>query len=187
MESQTEQTVLPFVCVCADFVRANSRCRVTVNQSVPISICLHPMDHRGSRGFTAHKHLQFLSADDWWHCIISQKPRVSQPVCRQTTNTKHTQKRTHKEHTKCLVCRCASSQTQMYTDKPVRFNIWKHARCSFSNRGSIRATATGGRISGTGFIMRDSGLTVKARSAGGYLSSVNPLHPGTAAPNPASR
>lgn len=44
-----------------------------------------------------------------------------------------------------------------------------------------------GEISGTGFIMRDSGLTVKARSAGGYLSSVNPLHPGTAAPNPASR
>lgn len=43
-----------------------------------------------------------------------------------------------------------------------------------------------GEISGTGVIMWDSGLTVEARSAGGYLSSVNPLRVRTAAPNPVS-
>lgn len=43
-----------------------------------------------------------------------------------------------------------------------------------------------GGISGTRVIMRDSGLTVEARSAEGYLSSVNPLRSRTAAPSPVS-
>lgn len=148
MESQTEQEVLSF-CLCV--------CRFCLSEQ------------------TAHAELQWISQCQYlfvsvqWtteieriHCTrahavlviwrlvaLHYQPKASgKPTCVQIDNKhrayEHTRTETH-THTKWLVCRCTSSQPQMYTDKPVRFNIRKHARCSFSNRGCIRATATAWR------------------------------------------
>lgn len=75
----------------------HSRCRVSANQPLPISMYLHPKDHKALTANTCSPLLRRRGALHY-----QPKASVNQPVCRPTTNTTLTnilaQKRTKKAH-----------------------------------------------------------------------------------------